>query len=122
MKVLVSYLGRNQVFCLDDNDKSGQMSDLKQKVFSYFKTASGTKVILQRFDKDWDTYLELDDEDTLNDRDRIQAITVAESPSPKETLNSGSKTRLDDSESVVNYYIYVCIRYNPLHSFEQFNM
>ena len=85
------------------------MSDLKQKVISYFKTPSGTKVILQLFDKDWDTYLELDDEDTLNDRDRIQVITVAESASPKETLNSGSKTRLDDSESLVNYYNYLCM-------------
>ena len=52
MKVLVSYLERNQVFCLDDNDKTGQMRNLKQKVISNFKIASGTKVIHQRFDKD----------------------------------------------------------------------
>lgn len=49
MKVLVSYLGRNQVFILDDNDKTGQMKDLKQKVSLYFWITSGT-VILQRFE------------------------------------------------------------------------
>ena len=99
-------------FCLDDNDKTGQIRDLKQKVISYFKITSGTKVILQRFDKDWDTYLDLDDKDTLNDRDRIQAITITEYILPQETLDSGSnmtKPQLDDYESEVNYYIYKCI-------------
>ena len=36
------------------------MRDLKQKVLSYFGISSGTKVILQWYDKEWDTYLDLD--------------------------------------------------------------
>ena len=80
MKVLVSYLGRNQVFSLQENDKAGQMRDLKQKVSSYFGISSGTKIILQRYDKEWDTYLDLDEEDIFHE--------------------------LDDTEFTVNTYIH----------------
>ena len=45
----------------------GQMTGLKQQVSSYFGIPSGTKVILQRFDKEWDTYLDLDKGDTFHD-------------------------------------------------------
>ena len=98
MKVLVSYLGRNQVFSLQENDKAGQMRDLKQKVSSYFGISSGTKIILQRYDKEWDTYLDLDEEDIFQDRDRLQVTTIMES---KEKLG-----QLDDTEFTVNTYIH----------------
>ena len=95
MKVLVSYLGRNQVFSLQDNDKAGQMRDLKQKVSSYFGISSGTKIILQRYDKEWDTYLDLDEEDIFHDRDRLQVTTIME-----------SKEKLGHTEFTVNTYIH----------------
>lgn len=65
--------------------------------------------------------MDLDDKDTLNNQDRIQAITITEYILSQETLDNGSnmtKPWLDahDSESDVNYYIYVCIWYNYLHS------
>ena len=99
MKVLVSYLGRNQVFGLQENDKAGQMRDLIQKVSGI---SSGTKIILQRYDKDWDNYLDLDEEDIFHDRDRLQVTTIMES---KEKLGD-EKTQLDDTEFTVNTYIH----------------
>ena len=42
------------------------MKDLKQQVSLYFGIPSGTKVILQRFDKEWHTYLDLDEADTFH--------------------------------------------------------
>ena len=109
MKVLVSYLGRNQVFSLDDNDKTGQMKDLKQKVSLYFGITSGT-VILQRFDKEWDTYLDLDEDDIFLDRDRLQVTTIMEMTVAKENSHSDLKTQLDAiNEVTVNTYIHACI-------------
>jgi len=61
MKVLASYLGRNQIFSLDDNDAKFQMRDLKQKVSMYFEISSTSKFILQQYDKEWDSYIDLGD-------------------------------------------------------------
>ena len=109
MKILVSYLGRNQVFSLDDNDKIRQMKDLKQKVSLYFGITCGT-VILQRFDKEWDTYLDLDEDDTFNDRDRLQVTTIMENTPAKEKSDNDLKTQLDaTNEMTVNTYIHACM-------------
>ena len=73
MKVLVSYLGRNQIFSLEED----QIRDLKQKVSSYFEIASTTNFILQRFDKEWDSYIDLGEQDTLEDRDRLRVTIIS---------------------------------------------
>lgn len=78
MKVLVSYLGRNQIFSLEENDKKSQTRDLKQKVSSYFEIASTAKFILQRYDKEWDSYIDLDEEDVLQDHDKLRITIIAE--------------------------------------------
>ena len=74
MKVLVSYLGRNQIFSLEED----QIRDLKQKISSYFEIASTTNFILQRFDKEWDSYIDLGEQDTLEDRDRLRVTIISE--------------------------------------------
>lgn len=74
MKVLVLYLGRNQIFSLEED----QIRDLKQKISSYFEIASTTNFILQRFDKEWDSYIDLGEQDTLEDRDRLRVTIISE--------------------------------------------
>ena len=74
MKVLVSYLGRNQIFSFEED----QIRDLKQKISSYFEIASTTNFILQRFDKEWDSYIDLGEQDTLEDRNRLRVTIISE--------------------------------------------
>ena len=102
MKVLVSYLGRRQVFSLQENDTTGQMTDLRQQVSLYFEIPSGTKVIFQRFNKEWDTYLDLDDAETIQDRDKLEVIVISEPTPAKEKSESGSKILPDNTELVVH--------------------
>lgn len=80
MRVLVSYLGRNQIFSLeeDDNLTKSQMRALNQKVSSYFEIASTTNFILQRYDKEWDSYIDLGEQDTLEDRDKLRVTIISE--------------------------------------------
>ena len=80
MRVLVSYLGRNQIFSLeeDDNLTKSQMRVLKQKVSSYFEIASTTNFIIQRYDKEWDSYIDLGEQDTLEDRDKLRVTIISE--------------------------------------------
>ena len=78
MKVLVSYLGRNQIFSLEEDDTKSQMRDLKQKISLYFEIASTTKFIFQRYDKEWDGYIDLGEEDTLEDRDKLRVTIISE--------------------------------------------
>jgi len=75
---------------LDGNDKTGQTKDLKQKVSLYFGITCGT-VILQWFDKEWDTYLYLDKDDTFNDRNRLQVTTKMENTPGKEKSDNDLK-------------------------------
>ena len=91
MKVLVSYLGRQQVFSLQETDKTG---DLKLKVSIYFGIPSGTHFVLQQFDKEWDTYLDLDEEDIFNDHDRLQVTIITESTPAKAKLDKPDYTEL----------------------------
>lgn len=99
MKVLVSYSGRNQVFNLEENDAKHQMRDLEQKVSLYFKIASNAKVILQRYDKEWDSYLDLDEGDILQDRDRLK-VTIECTPTGRD-LDTSLKTQLDSKATVI---------------------
>ena len=102
MKVLVSYLGRQQVFSLQENDTTGRMTDLRQQVSLYFEIPSGTKVIFQRFNKKWDTYLDLDDAETIQDRDKLEVIVISEPTPAKEKSESGWKILPDNTELVVH--------------------
>ena len=85
MKVLVSYLGRQQVFSLQETDKTG---DLKLKVSIYFGIPSGTQFVLQRFDKEWDT-------------DRLQVTIIIESTPAK-----AKSDKPDYTELMVNNFIH----------------
>jgi len=70
MQVLVSHLERNQIFSVDEN---GGTKSLKQQVSEYFGIA--TEFILQRYDTEWQIFLDLDDDAQLHSRDRLK-VTV----------------------------------------------
>ena len=77
---------------------------MTEQVSLYFEIQSGTKVILQHFDKEWDTYLDLDEADTIQDRDKLEVIVISEPTPAKEKSESGSKIQPDNTELVVCKY------------------
>ena len=98
MRVLVSYLGRNQIFSLEKDDTKSQMRDLKQKISSYFEIANTMKFILQRYDNEWDSYIDLGEEDTLEDRDKLRLTIISE------CTQAAGKSK--ESEVMVIHYDY----------------
>ena len=74
MQVLVSYLERNQIFTVDE---SGGVKSLKQQVSKYFGIAADAKIILQRFDTEWETSIDLDDDAQLKNHDRMKVTTIS---------------------------------------------
>ena len=69
--------GRNQIFTVGKDDKKSQMRDLMLNI-SYFEISSATKFIPQRYDKEWDTYIDLGEENVLEDRDKLQVMIISE--------------------------------------------
>lgn len=57
--------------------------------------------ILQHFNKECDTYLDLDDVETMQDHDKLEVIMIPEPTPAKEKSESGSKILLDNTELVV---------------------
>jgi len=76
MQVLVSYLERNQIFTVDE---SGGATNLKKQVSKYFGIPSDVKILLQRYDTEWETFIDLDDTTELKSRDRLKVTIVPSS-------------------------------------------
>ena len=53
MKVLVSYLERNQVFTLEGDDDVDQLRELKGKVSEKFDISNTNGILIQKYDKDY---------------------------------------------------------------------
>ena len=74
------------------------MRDLKQKISLYFEIASTTNFILQRYDKEWDSYIDLGEQDTLEDRDKLRVMIISE-----------CTQAADKTDVMVIHYDYVCV-------------
>ena len=53
------------------------MRNLKQNFFLYFDIASTTNFIPQRFDKECDSYIDLGEQDTLEDRNKHKVTIIS---------------------------------------------
>lgn len=76
--VLVSYLGRNKVFILPASS-SDDLACLKKKFLKEFKFQSNVhlEATFERYDKDWDDYVELEKGCTLRDKEKVKAVVTS---------------------------------------------
>ena len=91
----MSYLGRNQIFSLEEDETKSQMRDLNQKIPSYFEIASTANFILQQYDKEWDSYIYLGEQNTLKDRDKLRVMIISKC------------TQAADKTDVMIHYDYI---------------
>ena len=76
-KVLVSYFDRNKVIDIPKNcegDVKYVTSEFK-RIFS-FEDCVNLVVVLQKFDPEWDTYVDLEETDVLENRDKLKAVVM----------------------------------------------
>lgn len=79
--VLVTYLERNKVFHLDDpapTEGTGDIALLKKQFIVQFKFESNVEldITFQRYQKKWDLFVDLDENDEVFDGDRLNAIVT----------------------------------------------
>ena len=74
MKVFMTYLERNQVFSLSEKGTKEYLENLKSQISSYFKIANNRIIIIQKFDSEWECFIDLDDDTDLYDCDRLRVV------------------------------------------------
>ncbi|OWF53477.1 hypothetical protein KP79_PYT25477 [Mizuhopecten yessoensis] len=73
-KVLVSLGDSNKIIQLDDNDG---VHDLEIKVRTCFNLDNFTNIIIQRFEKDWETFVDISDNTKIENLDKFKCTSVA---------------------------------------------
>ena len=84
--ILLSYLERNIFVKVPQNLQSSEIQYLEKefrKLF-HFGTNVHMTVIFQRYDTDWNEYIDLDEEAVLNEKDKLKVIVTPTitTPSP----------------------------------------
>lgn len=78
--VLITYNERKKVFFLDEisPDGTSDIASLKKDFILQFKFESNVQldITFQRFDKDWDCYVDLDDDAEISHKDRLNAVVT----------------------------------------------
>ena len=88
--VLVSYLEKNKVFKLEENPAGGDVASLKKEFIIQFKFEPNVRldITFQRFDPDWDCFVDLDEDAEIHHKDQLKAVVtpllVQETPCPSE--------------------------------------
>lgn len=76
MKVLVSYKERNQVFTLEGNDEVNRLEELKRKTSEKFHISNDQEIQVQKYDAEWDSFIDIENDDAISDRDRLKLVTL----------------------------------------------
>jgi hypothetical protein len=76
--VLVTYLERNKVLKIADSNDSSDVKRLEGEFRKEFKFDSNVRLIItfQRYDRDWEEFVDLDDECTLLNKDKLKAVVT----------------------------------------------
>ena len=76
-QVLVSYLERKKVFTLSTTVPN-QLELLKDKFRKEFQCQHNVNldISFQRFDPDWDDYVDLDEDSVLQEKEKLKAVVT----------------------------------------------
>ena len=76
--VLITYNERKKVFQLYETQGKRDIASLKKDFILQFKFESNVQldITFQRFDKDWDCFVDLDDDAEIHDKDRLNAVVT----------------------------------------------
>jgi len=75
--VLVSFKERNKVLHISSSTSNeGEITCLKKQFCRTFSEniSEGQLITFQRFDSAWDSFIDLDDRDTIEDRDKLKVV------------------------------------------------
>ena len=117
--VLVSFKERNKVLRINSSTNEREIACLKEQFCRAFgeTISEGQFITFQRFDSTWDSFVDLEECDTVEDRDKLKVIvTESTSISNSGTVHaeaSGScLTQMEHSVSAYGYFATDAV--NPL--------
>ena len=77
--VLISYLDRNKAFSIPDNKDVYDVEYLRGefiKAFSFHSRNVNIEITFQKYDGEWDAYVDLEDDSTVDHRDKLKAVVM----------------------------------------------
>lgn len=99
--VLVSYMERNKVLKIPNSRSKSDYECLTEEFRKEFKYDSNVSlsITFQRFDKDWEEYVDLDESCTFVNKEKLRAVVspmlkLQSSPSQSGTESVVSKTKV----------------------------
>ena len=89
--VLVAFQDRNKVLRINSSAIEGDIAYLEKEFFRAFSrtVSEGQIITFQRFDTTWDSFVDLEEGDTVEDRDKLKAV-VSEPTSTRSQPNTSS--------------------------------
>ena len=115
--VLVSFKERNKVLRISTSTVEKEFACLKEQFCRAFNEilSEGQFVTFQRFDSAWDSFVDLEDGDAVEDRVKLKVViiegraesTLAENTSNRDTrtINSSSRDELEVNTEVPESYL-----------------
>ena len=95
--VLVSYKERNKVLHINSNADKGEVACLKEQFFRAFEPLSeGQVVTFQRFDSEWDSFVDLEEYDAVEHKAKLKAVVTEHTT---HMVANGKATATVDSET-----------------------
>ena len=77
--VLISYLDRNKAFTIPDNKKVYDVEYLRGefiKAFSFHSQNVNIEITFQKYDTEWDAYVDLEDDSSVDHKDKLKAVVM----------------------------------------------
>ena len=96
--VLVSFKERNKVLRVSTSTNEQEIACLKEQFFHAFNETitEGQLIVFQRYDSEWDSFVDLEEHDTVENRDKLKAVIIEKTGS---SINTGSVVNTETSAS-----------------------
>ena len=104
--VLVSFKERNKVLHISNFTNEKEVPCLKEQFCLVFNESisEGRFITFQRFDSTWDSFVDLEESDAVEDRDKLKVVITevradSTNTSSRDTVNSRDKVNTEVSEN-----------------------
>ena len=97
-RVLLSYLERNKIVNIPERKEENDVQYMKNEFLNIFNLIDDVTVDVsfQKFDNEWGAFIDLEDGDELNNKDKVKAVVTR-------TLNMQSPKRIDSMDTSIIY-------------------
>ena len=105
--VLLSYLEKNKRIVIPSEKSESDLRYLNNQFIAHFNFESNVKldITFQRFESEWNEYIDLEDTDEINDKDKLKVVVtpLLGGETPTRCISGSFKDKDEDKE--VNFQL-----------------